>query len=137
MDVAPERGLECPSYSIKYFSRTIANRDPKDDPDLVLTHSDGSTGKQISELLYFDPYAVLTSDLITQLFAKENAKNLLSISFITKLASRMYPFSDVLELVLNPDPSILSEKYKDQAHSPGEKSRQQLRCKHIFEAWVK
>ena len=135
MDVAPERGLECPSYSIKYLSRMIANRDPKDDPDLVLTHSDGISGKQISELLYFEPYAVLTPDLITQLFAKEIAKKLVSISFITKLASRMYPFSDALELVLNPDPSILSEKYKDQVHRLGEKSRKELRCKHILESW--
>jgi len=121
VDVVSENELKCPSHmSIKYLSRTIANRDPKDDPDLLLTHSDGSTGKRISELLYFEPYADLTPDLIIQLFAKENAKKLVSSSFITKLASRMYPFSNVLELVLKPDPTILSEKYKDQVQSLGE-----------------
>ena len=45
VDVASENiqgGLKCPSQmSIKYLSSTIANRDPKDDPDLLLTHSDG------------------------------------------------------------------------------------------------
>ena len=112
--------MECLSHSIKYLSRIIANRDPKDDPDLILTHSDGNTGKRISELLYFKPYAVLTPDLIIQLFAKENAKKLVSSSFVTKLASHMYPFSNALELVLNPDPTILNEKYKDQVHSLGE-----------------
>ena len=129
--------LEYPSHSIKYLSRTIANRDQKDDPDLMLTHSDGSTGKKISELLYFEPFAVLTTDLITQLFAKENAKKKVPSSFVTELASRMYPFSDALEKALKPDPSILSGKYK-QVHpdSLGEISRQQLRCKHVLEAWL-
>ena len=60
---------------------------------------------------------------------------LVSSSFITKLASRMYPFSNALELVLNPDPSILNEKCKDQVHSLGVNSRQQLKCKHILETW--
>ena len=129
--------LDCPSHGIKYLSRTIANRDPKDDPDLVLTHSDGSTGKKISELLYFEPYAVLTADLITQLFAKENVKKKVPSSFVTELASRMYPFSDALEKALKPDPSVLSGKYKEvHPDSLGEISRQQLRCKHILEAWL-
>ena len=48
----------------------------------------------------------------------------------------MYPFSNALELVLNPDPSILNEKCKDQVHSLGENSRQQLKCKHILETWA-
>ena len=129
MDVAPgnnQGGLDCPLYSIKYLSRTIANRDPKD----------GSAGKQISKLLYFEPYAVLTLDVITQLFAKENIKKQVSSNFITELASHMYLFSDTLELALNPDPSILSEKCKDHVYTLGEKSRQQLRCKYILEAWV-
>ena len=139
VDVASENkqgGLECPSHSITYLSRTIANRDPKDDPDLMLTHSDGSTGMRISELLYFEPYAVLTPHLITQLFAKENVKKLVSSNFIKELASHMYPFSDSIEQVLNPDPSILSEKYKNQVQSLGEKSRQQLKCRHILETWA-
>ena len=139
-EVAPgnfQRVAECPSHSIKYLSSMIADRDPKDDDsDLILTHPDGSAGKQISELLFFEPYMVVSSDLITQLFAKENAKKLVSSSFITKLASRMYPFTDSLELVLNPDPTIFSEKCKDQVQNLGERFRQQLRCKHILEAWV-
>ena len=131
-----QRVMECPSHSIKYLSSMIADQDPTDDPDLILTHSDGSTGKQISKLLYFDSYVVLSSDLITQLFSKENTKKLVSITFITKLASHMYPFSDSLEQVLNPDPSVFSEKCKDQVQSLGEKSRRQLKCKHILETWV-
>ena len=128
--------MECPSHSIKYLSSMIADRDLSDDPDLILTHSDGSIGKQISKLLYFDSYVVLSSDLLTQLFSKENTKKLVSVTFITKLASRIYPFSDSLEQVLNPDPSIFSEKCKDQVQSLGEKSRRQLKCKHILETWV-
>ena len=62
--------LDCPSHGVKYLSSTIADRDSKDDPDLILTHSDGSTGKKISEILYFEPYAVLTVDLITEFFAR-------------------------------------------------------------------
>ena len=60
----------------------------------------------------------------------------MSITFITKLASHMYPFSDSLEQVLNPDPSVFSEKCKDQVQSLGEKSRRHLKCKHILETWV-
>ena len=129
--------LECPSHGIKYLSTTIANRDPKDDPDLILTHSDGSTGNKVSELLYFEPYAVLTADLITHLFATENAKKKVPSSFIKELASCMYPFSDALEKALKPDPSVLSVKCKEiYPDSLGEISRQQLRCKHILEAWL-
>ena len=129
--------LECPSHSIKYLSTTIANRDPKDDPDLILTHHDGSSGKRISELLCFEPYAVLTPDLITQLFAKENAKRQVSSSFITRLANCMYPFSDFLRKVFDLDPSVLSARLKhDHLDNIDKLSRQQLRCKHILEAWL-
>ena len=129
--------LECPSHSIKYLSRTIANRDQKDDPDPILTHSDASTGKQVSEVLYFEPYAVLTPDLITQLFAKQNVKKNVPSSFVTEFASRMYPFNDPREKALKPDPSVLSGKCKEvHPDSLGEISRQQLRCKHILEAWL-
>ena len=128
--------VECPSTSIKYLSRVIANRDPSDYPDLTLTHPDGHAGKRISELLYFEPYAVFTSELIKQLFAQENAKKLVSSSFITELARHMYPFNDSLEQVLTPDPSILSRKYKDHLDSLSKRSRQQLKCKHILEAWL-
>ena len=129
--------LECPSHGIKYLSTTIANRDPKDDPDLILTHHDGSSGKQISELLCFEPYAVLTPDLITQLFAKENAKKQMSSSFITRLANCMYPFTNSLRRVFDLDPSVLSARLKhDHLDSLDKLSRQQLRCKHILEAWM-
>ena len=131
-----QRVMECPSHSIKYLSSMIADRDPNDDPDLILTHSDGSTGKQISKLLYFDSYVVVSSDLITQLFSKQNAKKLVSITFMTKLASHMYPFSDSLEQVLNPDLSVFCEKCKDQLQSLGERSKKQLKCKHILETWM-
>ena len=140
MEVEPgnfQRVVECPSHSIKYLSNMIANRDSKDDPDLILTHSDGSTGMKVSELLYFEPYAVLTPDLITQLFAKKNAKKQIPSSFVTELASRIYPFSDALEKALKPDPNVFSEKCKDiHPDSLSEMSRQQLRCKHILEAWM-
>ena len=126
--------LECPSHSIKYLSTTIANRDPKDDPDLILTNSDGSTGKKI---LYFEPYAVLTADLITEFFAKDNVKKKVLSSFVTELASCMYPFSDALENALKPNPSVLSRKYKEvHQDSLGEISRQQLRCQYNLEAWL-
>ena len=128
--------VESPSHSIKYLSRVIANRDPNDYPDLTLIHPDGHAGKRISELLYFEPYAVFTPELIKQLFAQESAQKLVSSSFITELARHMYPFNDSLEQVLTPDPSILSRKYKDHLDSLGERSRQQLRCKHILEAWL-
>ena len=129
--------LDCPSHGIKYLSRTITNRDPSDDPDLILTHSDGSTGMKVSELLYFEPYAVLTPDLITQLFAKQNVKKKVPSGFVTELASCMYPFRDALENALKPDPSVLSRKYKEvHPDSLGEISRQQLRCQYILEAWL-
>ena len=140
MDVTPGNltaVLECPSYSIRYLSAVIASRHSQGDPDLVLTNSDGSTGKRISELLYFEPYAVLTAELIKQLFAKDNTKKLVSSSFITELACRMYPFNDSLEQVLTPDPSILSRMYKEHhLEILGELYRQQLRCQRILEAWV-
>ena len=125
------------SHSIKDLSRAIADRNSNDCPDLTLIHHDGSTGKQVSEVLYFEPYAVLTPDLIKMLFEKENAKKLLSSSFITELASRMYPFNNSLEEILKPDPSVVSEKCK-QIHSDslGEIYRQQLRCKYILETWM-
>ena len=137
VEVAADNILECPSHSIKYLSSTIANRDPNDDPDLILTHSDGNTGMKVAELLYFEPYEVLTPDLITQLFAKENVKKKVPSSFVTELASRMYPFRDALENALKPDPGILSGKCKEiHPDNLGEISRQRLRCKHILEAWL-
>ena len=129
--------LDCPSHGVKYLSSTIADRDPKDDPDLILTHSDGSTGKKISEILYFEPYAVLTVDLITEFFAKDNVKKKVPSSFVIELASCMYPLSNALENALKPNPSVLSRKYKEvHQDSLGEISRQQLRCQYILEAWL-
>ena len=140
MEVEPgnfQRVMECPSHSIKYLSSMIANRDPKDDPDLILTHSDGSTGKRVSELLYFEPYAVFTPDLIIHLFAKKNAKQQVSSSFIIRLANCMYPFNDCLRGVFDLDPSVLCGRSKeDNLDSLDRISRQQLKCKHILETWV-
>ena len=129
--------VEHPSHSIKYLSSIIADRQPNDNPDLILPQSDKSIGKRISELLYFEPYAILTPVLIMQLFAKENAKKLVSSSFIKEFACRMYLFNDTIEQVLDPDPTVLSCKLKeDYLDTLGEKSRQQLRCKHVLEAWM-
>ena len=101
---------------------------------LILAHSDGSTGKRISELLYFEPYAVLNPGLITQLFAKENASKLVSNIFLAELASCMYLFNKSLEEVFTPN--VLSRKCKkDDLSSLSEKAQQQLRCKHILETW--
>ena len=125
------------SHSIKDLSKAIADRNSNDCPDLTLIHHDGSTGKQVSEVLYFEPYAVLTPHLIKMLFEKENAKKLLSSSFIVELASRMYPFNDSLEEIFRPDPSVLSWKCKEvHSDSLGTISKQQLRCKCILEAWM-
>ena len=64
-------------------------------------------------------------------------KNKVPSSFVTELASRMYPFRDALEKALKPNPSVLSRKYKEvHQDSLGEISRQQLRCRYILEAWL-
>ena len=124
------------SYSINDLSRRISERSAKDNPDLMLMNSDGSQGKQISELLNFEPYALLNQDLITILFSKETAKQYVSDDFISELAQWMYPFHDALVRVLKPSSSELNKKYKDICDSLDEVSKQQLMCEHIIKTWV-
>ena len=102
----------------------------------TLINPDGSPGKQISELLHFEPYALLTPDLITKLFTKEPAKQPVSDEFITELAKQMYPFCDTLLQVLEPSSRVLSKKCVDIHDSLGETSKQQLKCEHIVETWM-
>ena len=127
---------ERPSYSINNLSSRISTRSANDNPDLTLINPDGGKGKRISELLYFEPYALLTPDLITKLFTKETAKQSVSDDFITELAKRMYSFCDALRQVLEPSSKVLSKKCADIHGSLGEVSKQQLVCEHIVETWV-
>ena len=127
---------ECPSHSINYLSSMISARSANDSPDLTLINPDGSRGKRISELLYFEPYALLTPDLIAKLFAKENAQLTVSDDFITELAQLMYPVCDALLHVLKPSPQVLNQKCEDIHANLSESIKQQLMCKHIVEAWV-
>ena len=57
---------------------------------------------------------------------------------VQRLANRMYPFNDALRGAFDLDPSVLSARLKqDHLDSLDKQSRQQLRCKHILEAWSK
>jgi len=103
---------------------------------MTLINPDGSQGKRISELLYFEPYALLTPKLIAELFAKENAKQFVSHELITELAKWMYPFCDALLQILEPSPSELNKRCECICDSLGEVSKQQLMCEHIMETWV-
>ena len=128
---------ECPSHSIKNLSSRISARSAKDNPDLMLINPDGSQGKRISELLYFEPYALLTPVLITKLFAKETVKQSIPNDFITELAQWMYPFCDALLQVLKPSLQLLNKKCEDIRDSPlSDFSKQQLMCEYILETWV-
>ena len=90
MDIGSGRGLqaveEClPSstqYSIQYLSGRIAARGAQDPPDMSLVNPDGSQGKHISQLLYFEPYSLLTSELIAQMFSDENSYHIVPNIFI-------------------------------------------------------
>ena len=139
MDVTSDKLLQSvelfPTYSIRHLSKRISTRCADDHPDIMLVNSDGTPGKRISDLLYFEPYALLTPDLIKELFKKDNANQILSNSCITDLASRIYPSSDTLVKVLNPDRTILSEQCKKVAENLDENSKQVLRCKSILKAW--
>ena len=128
--------VEYPSHSINYLSSMIKTRNANDNPDLTLINPDGSRGKQTSELLYFEPYALLTPDVSAKLFAKENAKETVSHDFITELAQWMYPSCDALLHVLKPSPQALNKKREDIHDSLDEVSKQQLMCEHIIETWV-
>jgi len=148
VDVAGDSLLQavdgCPSHSINYLCTTISSRNANDNPDFTLVNADGSQGKRISELLYFEPYTLLIPGLIAKLFTKENenlfkkknAKQPASDDFVTELAKRMYPSCDALLQVLGPSVQILNNKYKDICDGVGEISKQQLMCQHILETWV-
>ena len=140
VDVADDSLLQAvderPSHSINYLSRRISAGSANDNPDLTLINQDGSQGKRISELLYFEPYALPTHDVIAKLFAKQNAKQTVSHAFITELAQWIYPSCDALLQVLKPSPQLLNKKCEDINDSLGESIKQQLMCEHIVEAWV-
>jgi len=134
---------DCPSnsvkHSVKYLSHSIAARNMEDPPDLPLVSLDGSRGKQISQLLYFEPYSLLTSDLITQMFSEENADLIVSDTFISELAGCLYPCNNILVQVLS-QPVLLREKIIDEVDAYAldslAESSQLLRCVHILKAWV-
>ena len=148
MDVGSGRGLQavekCPSsstqYSIQYLSGRIAARGTQDPPDMSLVNPDGSRGKQISQLLYFEPYSLLTSELITKLFSEENADHIISDTIISQLAGCLYPCNNILVQVLIPQPVLLREKLIDEMDTDAldclTESSQLLRCIHILKAWV-
>ena len=135
-NILPEVEDEFHSYSIKDLSSRISERSAKDNPDLMLINSDGSQGKRISELLNFEPYALLNQDLIAKLFSNENAKQSVSDDFISELAQWMYPFNDALVQALKPLPKVLNQKCESISGSLGEVSTQQLMCEYILETWV-
>ena len=133
---------KCPSqstkYSLKYISDRISTRDAKDHQDLLLVNPDGSPGKRISELLYFEPYTLLTSDLITQMFSRHNSNLILSDAFLSELAGRFYLYNNILSQILALQPRLLSEKLKKDVYSLEslDEMSQHLRCVHILEVWV-
>ena len=127
---------QCCSYSVEYISSRISTRSAKDKPDMTLIHPDGTQGKRISELLYFEPYALLAPDLIDKLFSKENEKQSLSYVSITELAKWMYPFCDVLLQVLESSSRVLNKKCENICGCLDEVSKQQLVCEHIIETWA-
>ena len=129
---------QCTKYSLKYISDRISTRDAKDHQDLLLVNPDGSPGTQISELLYFEPFTLLTSDLITKMFSEENSTLILSDIFLSELAGRLYPYNNILALVLMPQPKLLNEKLKMDVYSLDrlDEMSKQLRCVHILEAWM-
>ena len=133
---------KCPSqstkYSLKYLSDRISTRDASDHQDLVLINPDGSPGKRISELLYFEPYTLLTSDLITQMFSRHTSSLIVSDAFLSELAARFYLHKNILSQILMPQPKLLSEKLKMDVyslHSLDEMSKH-LKCVYILEAWM-
>ena len=133
---------KCPSqstkYSLKYLSDRISTRDASDHQDLVLVNPDGSPGKQISELLYFEPYTLLTSDLITQMFSRHTSSLIVSDAFLSELAARFYLHKNILSQILMPQPRLLSEKLKMDVHSLHslDEMSKHLKCVYILEAWM-
>jgi len=135
---------ECPlnsiKYSIKYLSGRIAARNMEDPPDLLLVNPDGSRGKQISQLLYFEPYSLLTSKLVTHIFSKETSYHIISDTFISELAGCLYTYNNILVQGLLLQPVLLREKLIDEMDTDAlnglAESSQLLRCVHILKAWV-
>ena len=119
-------------YSLKYLSDRISTRDTSDHQDLLLVNPDGSPGKRISELLCFEPYTLITADLIAQLFLKENSEIILSDAFLSELAGRFYPYNNILVQMLMPHPKLLNEKLKRDVYSLDslDEMSKQLRCVH-------
>ena len=148
MDIGSGRELqvveEClPSsteYSIQYLSGRIAARGAQDPPDMSLVNPDGSKGKHISQLLYFEPYSLLTSKLIAQMFSDENSNHIVPDTMISQLAGSLYPCNNILVQVLLSQPVLLREKLVDEMDPDVldclAASSQLLRCVHILKAWV-
>ena len=107
---------------------------------MSLVNPDGNRGKQISQLLYFEPYSVLTSELITKLFSEENADHIVLDTMISQLAGCLYPCNNILVQVLLSQPVLLREKLIDEMDPDAldyfTESSQLLRCGHILKAWV-
>lgn len=126
----------CPTTSIKYSLNYLSDRiSASNHQDLFLVNPDGSAGKRISELLYFEPYSLLTSDLIQLIFSNENADHSMSDSIISELAACLWPCNNVLVEVFVPHPWLLAEKCKMDAYLLGDQD-EISKCKHILEAWI-
>ena len=133
---------ECPrslKYSLGYVSDRISSRSTEDHPDITLVNPDGSPGKQVSEILYFEPYTLLTSDLITELFSEENADRIVSDDFLSKLANRLCLYNDSLVKILSLQPRLVDSTLRRDTYALGrlhETSKLRLQCTHIFETWI-
>ena len=133
---------ECPrslKYSIEYISDRISSRSTEDHPDITLVNPDGSPGKQVSEILYFEPYTLLTSDLITELFSEENADRIVSDAFLSKLANRLCLYNNSLVKILNLQPRLVGATLRRDTYALGRldgTSKLRLQCTHIFETWI-
>jgi len=133
---------ECPhsiKYSLEYISDRISSRSAEDHPDVTLVNPDGSPGKQISEILYFEPYTLLTSDLITQLFSEESTGCIVSDAFILKLANRLCLYNNVVVKILKLQPSLVSATLRRDTYALGrldKTSKLRLQCMHILETWI-
>ena len=133
---------ECPrslKYSLEYVSDSISSRSTEDHPDITLVNPDGSPGKQVSEILCFEPYTLLTSDLITGLFSEENADRIVSDAFLSKLANRLCLYNNTLVKILNLQPRLVDATLRRDTYALGrldETSKLRLQCTHIFETWI-
>ena len=133
---------ECPrslKYSLEYVSDRISSRSTEDHPDITLVNPDGSPGKQVSEILYFEPYTLLTSDLITELFSEQNADRIVPDAFLSKLANRLCLYNDSLVKILNLQLRLVGATLRRDTYALGrldEASKLRLQCTHIFETWI-